>query len=600
MRVKIKYIDGPRLKRSIIASARRVMQMQDHLNDINVFPVPDGDTGTNMAQTMQVIAEGAERCHDTSFEGVSNAIADSALSGARGNSGVILAQFFQGLAEETRGKVRVSTETFAIAVKNAAERARTAISNPREGTIITVMKDWAVHLTDHANSKSDFVELLQSSLVRAKKSLADTPKKLKILGDSGVVDAGAEGFVHIIEGMIDFIDSGKLVALTAGTHVVDKIRHHHILHSHQNVRFKYCTECLIEGKNIARSLLKEKLNDLGDSLIVIGSHQKVRIHIHTNTPDSVLAIASDCGKVVQKKIEDMQVQVDSNENIVKKEQIALVTDSTCDLPDEFFKKYNINIVPVVVRVGEKNYLDRVEITSSEFYEILKTTDNALSTSQPSLSQYRDMYNKISNQYRSAISLHISESLSGTFNGAQVAAREFKDKINLQILNSKTTSAALGLLVCEAARLIELERPIQEIVDKLKKYIEKTRIYISIPTLKYIIKSGRINPVKGLIGTLLNLKPVLTLDSEGRAVEAKKVVGRRQVVKKTLELAVEYAKTVENPRFSIVHVLSPKVAGWYKEEILKLFNKNDVFIMDASPALGLHTGIGSAAIAVLGD
>ena len=141
--MKIVYIDGLRLKQGVIAGARRVILMQDHLNKINVFPVPDNDTGTNMALTMQSIAEGAINCREESISGMSQCLADAALMGARGNSGAILAQFFQGLAESFEGKFKATLAHFGEAVQTARRGAYEAITEPKEGTILTVIHDWA-------------------------------------------------------------------------------------------------------------------------------------------------------------------------------------------------------------------------------------------------------------------------------------------------------------------------------------------------------------------------------------------------------------------------------------------------------------------------
>jgi len=141
--MKIDYLDGQGLKRAVIAGARRVILMQENLNRINVFPVPDNDTGTNMALTLQSVAEGAISCRDRSLSGMSQCLADSALMGARGNSGAILAQFFQGLADRFKDTRRATPEQFAEAVVQARDSSYDAISEPREGTILTVIHDWA-------------------------------------------------------------------------------------------------------------------------------------------------------------------------------------------------------------------------------------------------------------------------------------------------------------------------------------------------------------------------------------------------------------------------------------------------------------------------
>ena len=565
------------------------------MNDINVFPVPDGDTGTNMAMTMESIAEGAQDCGDSSLDTVSDAIAESAIQGARGNSGVILAQFFQGLTENFKGKLRISTKSFAHAANVAVDKAKDAISNPREGTIITVMRDWADYVAEHAPHKHDFAELLSSSLVKAKQSLADTPKKLKVLEKAGVVDSGAEGFVHMIEGMVDFINTGKIAAMGVRHKVVDKIRH--ISHdSHAKSEFRFCTECLLVGKDMNKNLIRENLLNQGDSLIVIGSLKKVRVHIHTNNPDKVFETLSPFGKLQKKKVDDMHSQMDDQ---IEKTGIALVTDSTCDLPQETLDKYNVQVIPVRIHVGEKSYLDRVEMSSADFYQIMKSSDSKLSTSLPSPGSYKQVYGDISKRYESMISIHLASALSGTFNSARVAAKDFAQQLKYDMVDARTTSAALGLIVNEAGQLIQQGAKHEEIVDRIKDAIRNTRIFISIPTLKYLIRSGRVNWAKGFIGSAINMKPLLTVDAQGHAVELAKVFGKRNLVKKTLSLATQFGQSVKNPKIGIVHVLAPQVANQFKQHLEGIFQNQEIFITDASPALGVHTGIGSVAIAVMG-
>jgi hypothetical protein len=599
MKIRIKYLNGTRFKRFILNSAQRVNQMEQYLNDINVFPVADGDTGTNMAATMNSIVEGVNKCKESSFARISSIIADSALTGARGNSGAILAQFFQGLAEATKDKVRLSTETFAQAATKAAEQARNAISNPIEGTIITVMKDWANYLAEHAPHTPDFAELFNKSLSRAKVSLAETPEKLLILKKSGVVDAGAQGFVNILEGIVNFIEYGKIKSLEVIASTTNKMRSFNLDKIDSGINFQFCAECLLEGIGLDPKTIKQKLSFLGDSLIVAGSKNKARIHIHTDKPEDVFAELSEFGTIVKTKVDDMHKQ-HTKIKLDAQKSIGLVTDSTCDLPPELIKKYNIKIVPVVIQVGEKSYLDKVEIKPKDFIRILETSNEKLSTSQPAPAFFKKVYDKATQRYKSIISLHISEKLSGTIQGARMGCKDMEYSNKIHIVDSKTSSVALGLLITETAQLIRKGFDLDEIVERVKLAIKNTRIFIAVPTLKYMIRSGRLNKTKGLLGTLLNLKPILTINSDGNIVEAAKVIGQKRVIKKTLDLAIKYAKGVKNPRFGIVHVAAPELAQWYGYKIRNVFNSSKVMISEASPALSVHIGIGGAAIAVLGD
>ena len=600
MKIQIKYLNGIRFKHFIINSAQRVNQMEQYLNDINVFPVADGDTGTNMAATMNNIVEGVNKCKESSFARISSIIADSALTGARGNSGAILAQFFQGLAEATKDRVRLSTETFAQAAIKAAEQARNAISHPVEGTIITVMKDWANYLTEHAPHTPDFVELFKKSLSKAKISLAQTPDKLLILKKAGVVDAGAQGFVNILEGIVNFIEYGKIKSLKVITSTTKKMSSFNLEKTDSEINFRFCAECLLEGNNLDLETIKQKVTFLGDSLVVAGSKNKVRTHIHTDKPDDVFAELSEFGTIVKTKVDDMHKQHNKIKLDNHAESIGLVTDSTCDLPPELIRKYNIQIVPVVIQVGKKSYLDQVEIKPKDFIHILKTSDEKLSTSQPAPAFFKKVYDKAAQRYKSIISLHISEKLSGTIQSARMGCKDMEYSNKIHIVDSKTSSVALGLLVVEAAQLIRKGFDLDEIVERSKLAIKNTSIFIAVPTLKYLIRSGRLNKTKGLLGTLLNLKPILTVNSDGNIVEAAKVIGQKRVIHKTLDLAIKFAKRVKNPRFAITHVAAPELAQWYGYKIRNVFNSSKIIIAEASPALSVHIGIGGAAIAVLGD
>lgn len=595
----ITYLDGFRLKHSIIASAARVGEKLEELNDINVFPVADGDTGTNMAETMQSIADSAHNLEHDSFAEMSSAIADSALEGARGNSGVILAQFFQGLAEKVTGKKRVLPRDFAHAVEGAVAYAESAVSQPKEGTILTVMRDWASHIKEYAHTKNDFIDLLKGALARARVSLADTPKKLAVLRKAGVVDAGAQGFVHILEGMQEFLENGKLVALSAGSQVIDTIRHH-AHHSEEAVLYQYCTQCMILGENIDRDHVKAQLTPLGDSLIVIGSRNKARIHIHSNHPQQVFEIAAQHGQVLRTKTEDMRAQLKTRAKKDNRTGIALVTDSTCDLPEEVLKQHQVRVVPVYLKIKDKTFIDRVEIQPEEFYRLFAASGGDISTSQPSPAGFAKTYQEAARSHRSIISIHLSRQLSGTLNGAQVAARSLKEPPPLEIIDARSLSAGLGLVVQEAARMISRGLTHQQVVEKVNEAITRLRFFVSIPSLKQLTKSGRVPKMKGWMGEFLHIKPVISFDPEGKVVEAAKVFGLAAVREKVYDLAVRHAAMLKNPRFGIAHVMNRPLAEAYRQRLTERFATDDIYIADASPALGAHVGFGACGIAIIGD
>lgn len=221
---KIKYLDGIRFKRAINAAAHRLIEKHGHLNAINVFPVPDGDTGSNMAGTMRNIVDNSAQTKDGSIEGMSKVIAESALMGARGNSGVILAQFLCGFSEGVKDLKRVTPPDFIQAASLATRRALESISNPKEGTILTVIRDWSEHLSSNADSYKDFQHIMYDSLRKARESVQQTKEKLATLKAADVVDAGGLGFLYLLEGIVEFTEKGSLNRQdsTKSTVVIDR------------------------------------------------------------------------------------------------------------------------------------------------------------------------------------------------------------------------------------------------------------------------------------------------------------------------------------------------------------------------------------------
>jgi len=599
IRMPITYLDGPRLKHAVIAGAQRLIQMQEQLNDINVFPVADSDTGTNMALTMRCVAEGALSCKESSVFAVSEALADSALMGARGNSGAILAQFFQGLSEGLRGKSRIDLAGFAKAVQHASESAREAIAEPREGTILTVIHDWAEHIHEIRERVSDFRAMIRSSLCAASDSLQRTPEKLKTLAKAGVVDAGAQGFVHLLEGAQTFIQSGRIERLARGVlsfgHVKARVDE-----APEEIKFQYCTQAMVVGTNIDRAALKQKLRPLGDSMIVAGSSQRVRVHIHTNVPEQVFSIVSEYGSLIDRKKDDMRGQHSRAHHDPQAQTLALITDSACDLPADEMIQYNIRMVPVVVIFGNKTYVDKVSITDRDFYKLLSESVTHPTTSQPSPADFQAVYSQAAGSHRQAIAIILSGALSGTLQAAQYAAKVVRDEINIEVIDSKNVTAGLGLIVREAAEAIESGASLQEVRDRIHWAIRNVRVYLNLETMKYLVRSGRISKLRGVAAKLLNLRVILTLNSEGRLEAIAKAITRKRARRKLMEIVKREATGKRNLRFLVAHASAPETAIYYAEQLRKIFEIPEVPIVPVSPALGAHAGPGAAGIAFLGE
>ncbi|MGD2089525.1 MAG: DegV family protein [Candidatus Aminicenantes bacterium] len=597
---KIRYLDGTRLRNAVIASIVHLEQHLDYLNKINVFPVADGDTGTNMFLTMRHISSVLANLPDRAITIVSSQMAESALMGAQGNSGAILAQFFHGFAQGVKGKWQLTTRAFATAVQNAKRAAYSALTDPKDGTILSVISDWANFIHKTAQKTEDFVVLLEKSLQTARKSLAETQKKLKVLKKAGVVDAGAQGFVHLLEGIVNFINKGRIKPII---NLVSPLKHITpavpVKKVDPDIKFRYCTECIITGESIDHLQLKTKLMDLGDSLIVAGGSERVRVHIHTNTPETVFDILTSHGEVSSKKIDDMMRQFQEAFSRAGLERIGIVTDSSCDLPRDFIAHHQIHIIPVRLTFGTQTFLDKVQITPGEFYHRLASSTQQPTTSQPSTVDIRQIFHDVVPRYDRILSIHLPRVTSGTFQAVENAAREF-EKSKIICIDGKSISGALGLVVMEAAAAIKEGLSFDQVFLRVQAAIENVRIFIILPTLKYLVRGGRISKSKGIIGKLIHLNPIVSFDREGHVVLAAKAIGEKGALKKSIKMAVQQTRQYKKVKWIVAHANAYSKAEGVAAQLAKRFNiSEEIPIVEAAPALGVHAGPGTVGFAFIG-
>ncbi|NJB68862.1 hypothetical protein GGQ74_002535 [Desulfobaculum xiamenense] len=598
---RIQYIDGIRFKRILFAAAKRLIDKHRHLDEINVFPVPDGDTGSNMAGTMRSIVDGASKSLDQSIDKMSKTIAESALLGARGNSGVILAQFFCGFSEGVKDLCRITPKQFAEAASEAARRAKESMANPREGTILTVITDWADHLKDNCDKYRDFPELLQDSLRRAQTSLKETTDKLASLKTAGVVDAGAQGFVYLLDGIVDFVERGRLDMKVEREIIGEKGSGSGRAQERvavEELTFRFCTECMLTGKDIDRDALRGELSAIGDSLIVAGTSETVRIHVHSNEPERVFEIAAAYGEMSRRKIDDMLQQ---HRDLVAKarQKVGIVTDSCCDLPEPFLRKYGIGVAPLTLNLNGQEFLDKVDITAEEFNDRLRVSESA-KTSQPAPVEFKTVYESMLDQYEDIVSVHLCAANSGTFQGARTMASTLADD-RISVVDSNNLTVGLGLVVREAALAAARGLDAAEVADVARDAASRVRIFVTLETLDFAVRGGRMSRKMGVVAKALNIKPVLTFHPvTGKATVIGKGFGVHHARGILMRNVRKVAEDKRNLRFAVAHVAAPETARRYADLLWSVFGVEPLYSMEASPVLGCYSGLGAAAVAVLGD
>jgi uncharacterized protein len=310
---KIDNVAGQDLRDMFSAATTWLEKSSADIDALNVFPVPDGDTGTNMMLTMRSTMEEAYRAPDHSASGVARAMAKGALMGARGNSGVILSQMWRGLAEGLEGKESFTAVDLAEALHKSAVVAYKGVSNPVEGTMLTVMKDAANEAKKQVKQgKDDIVEVLEATVNAAGDSVAKTPRLLKVLKDAGVVDAGGQGIYTILEGALRFLKGEtELMRLRKPQMIISELPLTAPLPQTSQVEeipFGYCTEFLLKGEELDPEVIRKRLEKKGESLIVVGDESAIRIHIHTLDPGHIITLASKLGTMHQVSIRNMDEQ----------------------------------------------------------------------------------------------------------------------------------------------------------------------------------------------------------------------------------------------------------------------------------------------------
>jgi len=306
-------IAGQDLREMFSAATSWLEKSSADIDALNVFPVPDGDTGTNMLLTMRSTMEEAYRAPDHSASGVAQAMARGALMGARGNSGVILSQIWRGLARGLEGKESFTAADLAGALEQSASIAYKALSNPVEGTMLTVIKDAAAAANSQvAGGNDDVISVLETTVNAASDSVANTPRLLKVLKDAGVVDAGGQGLYTILEGALRYLrGETELMRLRKPQIIVSELPHTAPLPQMagvEEVPYGYCTEFMLRGEKLDPDAIKKKLEKRGESLIVVGDDSAVRIHIHTLEPGDIVNFATRLGTMHQVSIRNMDEQ----------------------------------------------------------------------------------------------------------------------------------------------------------------------------------------------------------------------------------------------------------------------------------------------------
>lgn len=577
------------------SGAKRVIAKEFLLNQLNVFPIPDKDTGSNMAAMMRYFLAQQYTCGN--FQDLFKQIADALLAGACGNSGMIFSAFFMGLAsvESEISNNALSIQEFVQHLRKGVICAHQAVAIPTEGTMLSVMSAWVSACEKIIENSTELTHLLKRSIPIAEQALKQTRYQLAALERNKIVDAGALGFFEFIVGMNEAL------------HTEDDTSHHyfnsvtdehftltHTEHFEEAPIYQYCAETLLSTTENASTAIKSELENLGDSLVINRSANNLKIHLHTNDALTMTNRLKKYGSIDYQKIDSTKAQWEAVH--AKKYSIALVTDSSADIPAEWIDREQIQVFPLKIRLGSHNLLDRLTITLTDLYQKIHHDNLSANSAAPSAENIMRQLNALTQHYDSVIVITISSHLSSTYQTIASVAAKISNK-RITVIDSRTTSAALGLLLMRASQWIQQALDHDTVVKNIENMIPNTHFYVAVNELKTVVKSGRAPEALGLLAAWGRIKPIISISALGKPISSGITIGKQMCWNKIAKLVKKIKKLKGIHSIGIVHSANPQLAKEFADFIAAKINAKINFILETSCVLGLHAGKDCVAIAV---
>ncbi len=519
-------------------------------------------------------------------------MARAAVMGARGNSGMMLAHFLMGFSESLGDKTSATATEVAGAISHGAGKLYSAIDDPREGTILTVAREAAEVATQAAIDSPDITLFVKRLHEGAEKSLERTPELLAVLKEAGVVDAGGLGFVRMFEGIVRIIEGDPILAVEVDFEA--ELIPAADMEVAPEQDFQYCTEALVEGNDIpAANAVRAALRHFGGSLVVAVTPDLLKVHIHTDTPETVFTFVERWGTVLSTKAEDMRAQHRQLSHETR--AVAVVADSSADLSDALLDKHGITLVPLQVMFGDETFLDRVELTPEDFYRRLREAKELPTTSQPAPAEFVRAFRDARNEADEVVAVVVSKGLSGTYQSA-LAAVKASGITGVHVVDSRSASLGLGMLALRAAELAEAGWTAGPIAAELERVVTQSGTLVTVDRFDNLLRSGRVSRGKAWLGSMLDVKPILELDQAGKVVPLDRVRGSKNLVPRVLAILEQrLTPRPKSIRFGIAHAVAPEAAERIRTALVAAFQPRDCLVSLATGVIGTHVGEGAWAV-----
>ncbi len=586
------------LRRALIAGARRVIASRDGLNKINVFPVADGDTGNNLASTLGSVLNGALSRRSHHAGELLSRVGNDAIDGARGNSGAILAQFLHGIAEHVKPLPSLDAQSLAAAVRHGAASARLALAKPVEGTIVSVISAFADELERSSmdNRERGSREGFALALSRARRALADTPRQLVVLQKAGVVDAGAQGFVDLLEGIAEFVEGGpRAIRMRGANAPAANETSDAVIHEHNvDPQRRWCSECLLLGEALDRERLRLALEAIGaDSIVIAGGAQRLRVHAHASNPQALFDACAALGQVEAMKADDMLRQQRSAASGLR---VAIVTDSAADLPDAIAERHAIGVVPARVDLDGRDYLDKVGLSTHEFYRRMAQSRQLPRTSQPPPGDFMRQFELALAHHPQLVYVGLSRALSGTLqSGEHAAART--DNGRVQVFDTFNVAAGEALLVWRATEMAEAGADATEILAELERLRPQTMFWAMTRDISHVVRGGRIPAWAAPLARLTALTPVARMRADGTLGLSSALFARKRAPEAFARSVARKLPAGVCWRVIVGHCDAPAEGERPLAALHARIDISESHVVETGAAVGAHAGPGALIVAV---
>ena len=384
----IQYIDGKQVRDMFVSGANNLKNHKDLVDKLNVFPVPDGDTGTNMSLTISCAIKELDKVEQDNIGQLGKALSKGSLMGARGNSGVILSQIIRGIAKSIEDKETLTSMDIAEALKNGSDTAYKAVIKPVEGPILTVVRESSEYALKAAALEEDIIEFMKLLVKEANNSLDRTPELLHALKEAGVVDSGGKGLVLVYEGMLkslegQFVESQEIqTSDNTSIQVENKV-------STEDIKFQYCTEFILESNKVDDLTIRERFMKYGDSLAVVGDEGVIKVHVHTNDPGLAIQEALSYGQLLTIKIENMKLQhenkvlnetAQTKEVPVEEKEYGFIATSMGEGLAQIFKDFGVDYIiegGQTMNPSTEDFMKAIESLNAKNIIILPNNSNII-------------------------------------------------------------------------------------------------------------------------------------------------------------------------------------------------------------------------------